>query len=103
MVCFAQEGVITRGGLNISPAEIERVLIVHPAVRDVAVAGVPDAALGQHVAGFVQLERGVRTTVLRGIQASVMVLLTGYKVPETIEMVDEIPRNALGKVERKLC
>jgi long-chain acyl-CoA synthetase len=96
-----KKDLIIRGGLNISPGEIERVLIAHPAVRDAAVAGVPDAALGQRVAGFVQLERGARSTILKDILASVTALLADYKVPESIEMVDEIPRNALGKIDRK--
>jgi long-chain acyl-CoA synthetase len=47
--------LIIRGGSNISPVEIERVLMAHPAVRDAAVVGVPDPDLGQRVAGFVQL------------------------------------------------
>jgi acyl-coenzyme A synthetase/AMP-(fatty) acid ligase len=51
--------------LNISLAEIERVLMAHPAVRDAAVVGVPDAALGQQVAGFVQLERSTRGIILK--------------------------------------
>jgi acyl-coenzyme A synthetase/AMP-(fatty) acid ligase len=87
--------------LNISPAEIERVLTAHPAVRDAAVVGVPDAALGQRVAGFVQMERGTRGIILNEILAGVTGLLADYKVPERLEMVDAIPRNGLGKIDRK--
>jgi long-chain acyl-CoA synthetase len=47
--------LIIRGASNISPVEVERVLMTHPAVRDAAVIGVPDPELGQRVAGFVQL------------------------------------------------
>jgi acyl-CoA synthetase (AMP-forming)/AMP-acid ligase II len=93
--------VIIRGGLNISPAEIERVLTAHPAVRDAAVVGVPDAALGQRVAGFVEMERGTRPIILNEILAGVTALLADYKVPERLEMVDVIPRNGLGKIDRK--
>jgi long-chain acyl-CoA synthetase len=46
--------LIIRGGSNISPVEVEQVLITHPAVRDAAVVGVPDFELGQRVVGFVQ-------------------------------------------------
>jgi long-chain acyl-CoA synthetase len=87
--------------LNISPAEIERVLTAHPSVRDAAVVGVPDAALGQRLAGFVEMERGTRGIILKEILAGVKALLADYKVPERLEMVDAIPRNGLGKIDRK--
>jgi acyl-CoA synthetase (AMP-forming)/AMP-acid ligase II len=96
-----KKDVIIRAGLNISPAEIERVLTAHPAVRDAAVVGVPDAALGQRVAGFVEMERGTRAIILNEILAGVTALLADYKVPESLEMVDAIPRNGLGKIDRR--
>ena len=96
-----KKDVIIRGGLNISPVEIERVLTAHPAVRDAAVVGVPDGALGQRVAGFVQMERGTRGIILKEILAGVTALLADYKVPESLEIVDAIPRNGLGKIDRK--
>jgi long-chain acyl-CoA synthetase len=96
-----KKDVIIRGGLNISPVEIERVLTAHPAVRDAAVVGVPDGALGQRVAGFVQMERGTRGIILKEILAGVTALLADYKVPESLEMVDAIPRNSLGKIDRR--
>jgi hypothetical protein len=76
-------------------------LAAHPAVRDAAVVGVPDGALGQRVAGFVQMERGTRSIILKEILAGVAALLADYKVPESLEMVDAIPRNSLGKIVRK--
>jgi len=96
-----KKDVIIRGGLNISPVEIERVLTAHPAVRDAAVVGVPDGALGQRVTGFVQMERGTRSIILEEILAGVTALLADYKAPESLEMVDAIPRNSLGKIDRK--
>jgi long-chain acyl-CoA synthetase/feruloyl-CoA synthase len=96
-----KKDLIIRGGLNISPTEIERVLTAHPAVRDAAVVGVPDGALGQRVAGFVQMERGTRGIILKEILASVTALLADYKVPESLAAVDTIPRNSLGKIDRK--
>jgi long-chain acyl-CoA synthetase len=96
-----KKDLIISGGLNISPAEIERVLTAHPAVRDAAVVGVPDPALGQRVAGFVQMERGTRAIILKEILAGVTVLLADYKVPDRLEMVDAIPRDGLGKIDRK--
>jgi long-chain acyl-CoA synthetase len=79
--------------------EVERILAAHPVVRDAAVIGIPDADLGQRVAGFVQLERGVRGVVVDELLASVAILLADYKVPESLEVVQEIPRDHLGKID----
>jgi acyl-CoA synthetase (AMP-forming)/AMP-acid ligase II len=94
--------LIIRGGSNISPVEIERVLMAHPAVRDAAVVGVPDPDLGQRVAGFVQLVDRAQIVVLKEILAFATKRLADYKVPETLEIIDHIPRNALGKIDRRL-
>jgi long-chain acyl-CoA synthetase len=94
--------LIIRGGSNISPVEIERVLTAHPAVRDAAVLGVPDPDLGQRVAGFVQLAESAQSVDLSEILAFATERLADYKVPETLEMVDKIPRNTLGKIDRQL-
>ena len=96
-----KKDLIIRGGLGISPGEIERVLTAHPAVRDAAVVGVPDVMLGQRLAGFVQMERGTRGIILKEILAGVSALLADYKVPESLDMVDAIPRDSLGKIDRK--
>jgi acyl-CoA synthetase (AMP-forming)/AMP-acid ligase II len=94
--------LIIRGGSNISPVEIERVLMAHPAVRDAAVVGLPDPDLGQRVAGFVQLADSAQSGDLNEILAFATERLADYKVPETLEIVDKIPRNALGKIDRQL-
>jgi acyl-CoA synthetase (AMP-forming)/AMP-acid ligase II len=52
-------------------------------------------------AGFVQMERGTRGIILNEILAGVAALLADYKVPESLEMIDLIPRNSLGKIDRK--
>jgi long-chain acyl-CoA synthetase len=93
-----KKDLIIRGGSNISPIEVERVLIAHPAVRDAAVVGVPDKILGQRVVGLVRLEDNV--AVPDDILADAQARLADYKVPEWLEVVDEIPRNALGKINR---
>ena len=94
--------LIIRGGSNISPVEIERVLMAHPAVRDAAVVGLPDPELGQRVAGFVQLADSAQSVDPNEILAFATERLADYKVPETLEIVDEIPRNTLGKIDRQL-
>jgi acyl-CoA synthetase (AMP-forming)/AMP-acid ligase II len=94
--------LIIRGGSNISPIEVERVLLTHPAVRDAAVLGVPDPELGQRVAGFVQLRAGAQSTDPDEILLHVSGQLADYKVPERLQIVQEIPRNATGKVDRQL-
>ena len=94
--------LIIRGGSNISPVEIERVLMAHPAVRDAAVVGLPDPELGQRVAGFVQLADSGQSVDADEILAFATERLADYKVPETLEIVDRIPRNTLGKIDRQL-
>jgi long-chain acyl-CoA synthetase len=94
--------LIIRGGSNISPVEIERVLMAHPAVGDAAVVGVPDPDLGERVAGFVQLADRAQSVDLNEILAFATERLADYKVPETLEIVDKIPRNTLGKIDRQL-
>ena len=93
--------MLVRGGDNISPVEVEQVLLTHPAVRDAAVTGVPDAELGQRVAALVQLEDGVADTVLDDIRGLAAEQLASYKVPEILYSVSGIPKNALGKTDRR--
>jgi acyl-CoA synthetase (AMP-forming)/AMP-acid ligase II len=95
--------LIIRGASNISPIEVEQVLISHPAVHDAAVVGVPDPELGQRVAGFLQLTSNDPQSInLNEIRAHVAERLADYKIPESLKIVREIPRNALGKIDRKL-
>src|SRR6516225_9932170 len=94
--------LIVRGGSKISAVEVERVLTAHPAVRDAAVVGVPDPDLGQRVAGFVQLADNAESVDLSEILVFATEQLADYKVPETLKIVDEIPRNTLGKIDRQL-
>ncbi len=96
-----KKDLIIRGGSNISPVEIERVLMTHPGVRDAVVVGVPDATLGQRVAALVQLWEKPRDAVLRNILAGTRAQLADYKVPERLKVVDALPRNTLGKIDRR--
>jgi acyl-CoA synthetase (AMP-forming)/AMP-acid ligase II len=96
-----KKDIIIRGGTNISPAEVEEALVAcHPTVKEAAVAGVPDAVLGQRVFGFVTLTDGTKDTVIPDILRNVATRLASYKVPEGLAVLSELPRNMLSKVDR---
>jgi acyl-CoA synthetase (AMP-forming)/AMP-acid ligase II len=96
-----KKDIIIRGGTNISPVEIERVLAAYPGVEDAAVVGVADDVLGQRVFGFVKIANVVRPTIVADILAFAARQLASYKVPEGLAVVDDFPRNALSKVDRR--
>jgi acyl-CoA synthetase (AMP-forming)/AMP-acid ligase II len=96
-----KKDIIIRGGTNISPVEVEEALVAsHPAVREAAIVGIPDAVLGQRLVGFVKLADGTKHTIVSKILGNVATRLASYKVPESLEVLDELPRNALSKVDR---
>lgn len=91
--------MIIRGGANVYPAEVERVLAGFPGVAASAVVGVPDERLGERVAALVEPDPGA-TVDLSALQAHLGAELARYKVPERIVVVDRLPRNAMGKIVR---
>lgn len=91
--------VIVRGGANVYPAEVERVLQSVAGVAGSAVAGVADERLGERVVAVVELDAGATTTA-EEITHRCLTELAKYKVPERIVFVDRLPRNAMGKVDR---
>lgn len=91
--------VIIRGGANIYPAEVERVLLEHPAVASGAVFGMPDERLGERVAAVVEPAPGSMVD-LDGLRRHLLEQLAKYKVPEQITVVSALPRNAMGKIVR---
>jgi acyl-CoA synthetase (AMP-forming)/AMP-acid ligase II len=93
-----KKDLIIRGGSNISPTEVEHALTVYRGVRDAAVIGVPDAVLGQRVIGFVELAE--TSTRVEDVLRDLSTRLASYKMPERLVVVDQLPRNSLGKVER---
>jgi len=92
--------LIIRGGANVYPAEVERVLQDHPAVAASAVVGVPDDRLGERVGALVQAEPGAEIDLV-DLRAHLAANLAKYKVPEKITVVAQLPRNAMGKVIRR--
>ena len=91
--------IILRGGENISPLEIENVLLGHPAVKDVAIVGYPDDRLGSRLAAIVVATKLVTLDDLRVRCAEIG--LAKAKWPEYMIAVDEIPLSAIGKVRRR--
>lgn len=90
--------VIIRGGANIYPLEVERVLDTHPAVGRSAVCGVPHERLGQQVAAVIQTNGAA--VDFPELAEYCRRELAGYKVPEVWAAVDALPTNAMGKVVR---
>ncbi len=96
-----KKDIIIRGGTNISPVEVEEALVAcHPAVEQAAVVGIPDVVLGQRVFAFVRLTDGTAHAVVTDILRRVATRLASYKVPDDLQVVDELPRTTLGKVDR---
>jgi long-chain acyl-CoA synthetase len=96
--------MIISGGVNIYPAEIEGVLINHPAVRDVAVFGIPDEEFGEQVKAAVELEDGHEPTerLAEELIAFSRGALAGYKAPRTVDFLPALPRTPTGKLYKRL-
>ena len=92
--------LIIRGGANVYPAEVERVLQEAPGVAACAVLGVPDERLGERVVAVVEPEPGAEVDD-GAVRAHCEANLAKYKVPERFVVVDTFPRNAMGKIIRK--
>jgi fatty-acyl-CoA synthase len=91
------DDMIVSGGENVYPVEVEKVLGQHEAVREAVVVGVDDESFGQRLAAYVVLAKGATSTV-DDLKAHVRAQLAGYKVPRDVVFLDELPRNASGKV-----
>ena len=93
--------LIITGGFNVYPREVELVLEAHPAVHEVAVAGVPSEKWGEEVTAFVVPSAAARLDE-REIIAFAQERLAAYKCPKRVVTVDALPRNAMGKVQRSV-
>ncbi|HVM63494.1 MAG TPA: fatty acid--CoA ligase family protein, partial [Acidimicrobiales bacterium] len=92
-----KKDVFIVGGFNAYPAEIENVLLCHPAVSQAAVIGVPDARMGEVGMAFVVLRPGQAVTPAE-LLAWASGEMANFKVPRRLEIVDTLPLNASGKV-----
>jgi fatty-acyl-CoA synthase len=92
--------MIVSGGENVFPAEVEDLISRHPGVADVAVIGVRDPEFGQRLKAFVVPRKGKKPSEAE-IKSYVRSNLARYKVPRQVEFVQELPRNATGKVIKR--
>ena len=95
------DDVIVRGGENLSPGEIEDVLLAHPAVAEAAVVGIPDAEWGEAVAAAVVLQPGA-TADQEELRAWVAERLRSTRAPKVIQFRAEMPYNETGKLLRRV-
>ena len=91
---------IVRGGENVHPAEVERVLLAHPAVRDAAVVGIPDARLGQTVGALIVPSDPTAPPDVAELRRHARAQLAGFKVPVAWRFVPGLPRHPMGKLLR---
>jgi long-chain acyl-CoA synthetase len=94
-----KKDIIIRGGENVSPVEIEEILLRHPAVAEAGVVGVPDATYGEEIKAFIVLRRDKRANEGELI-AFCKDCLPTFKLPKKVQFTDSLPRNVLGKVLR---
>jgi acyl-CoA synthetase (AMP-forming)/AMP-acid ligase II len=92
--------MIVSGGENVFPREIEDLLSDHEAVAEAAVIGVPDEEFGQRLKAFVVLQPGCELSE-EDAKAHVKTNLAGYKTPREVAFVEELPRNATGKILKR--
>ena len=96
-----KKDMINAGGYKIWPREVEDVLYGHPAIREAAVVGIPDAYRGETVKAAVSLKPG------QSVEPAVLVdwckaRMAAYKYPRIIEVLDELPKTATGKILRRM-
>ena len=94
--------LIITGGLNVYPKEIEEAIDALPGVAESAVIGLPHSDFGEAVTAVVVRGKASATTSGEAIIAELKGRLAGFKVPKAVLFVDELPRNAMGKVQKNL-
>jgi fatty-acyl-CoA synthase len=97
-ICDRKKHMIISGGENIYPAEVERVLYTHPAVAETAVIGFPDEKWGEVPVAVVALKPGMPATE-EELLAYLEKELARYKLPRRFIFADELPKNAMGKIQ----
>jgi len=96
-----KKDLIIRGGFNVSAPEVEAALVAHADVLDAAVVGIPHTVLGEDTLAVVVLREGA-TLAAQDLEAFLRERLADFKVPRTYEFRSDLPRNALGKVLKRV-
>jgi 2-aminobenzoate-CoA ligase len=96
------DDMIISGGYNIAGPEVESALLMHEAVAECGVVGVPDEARGQLVKAFVVLKKGWRAEdgLVATLQDFVKQTIAPYKYPRAVEFCEALPRTETGKLQR---
>lgn len=94
------DDMIVSGGENVFPSAVEEVLDAMPQIREVAVIGVPDEKFGQRTAAYIALHDG-QSLDADTVRAHVRDRLARFAVPRDVHFLDELPRNATGKIVRR--
>ena len=96
------DDMIVSAGYNVASPEVEEALMLHPAVAECAVIGVPDAERGQVITAFVVPQAGVETddALVKTLQDFVKSAIAPYKYPRVIRFADTLPRTQTGKLQR---
>jgi acyl-CoA synthetase (AMP-forming)/AMP-acid ligase II len=92
---------IISGGFNVYPSEVEGVLYAHPAVFEACVVGVPDEKWGEAVKAVVVVKKGCVVTE-QALMDHCKAFLAGYKKPQSIDFVNDLPKNPSGKIPRRV-
>jgi long-chain acyl-CoA synthetase len=95
-----KKDMIIRGGYNVYPRELEEVMYEHPAVREVAVVGIPHSSLGEEVGAAVALKPGAEATPGE-LRLFMKERVAAYKYPRVIWLVDELPKGPTGKILKR--
>jgi len=96
--------LIISGGVNIYPAEVDAVLLEHPAVGDAATIGVPNPEWGEEVKAVVELQPGVEPSdeLAKELLEFCRGKLSSFKCPRSVDFVDALPRQDNGKIYKRL-
>lgn len=102
MIVGRKKEMIIRGGMNIYPLEIEKLLGTHPNVLDVAVVGMPDPVMGERACAFVALRPGRQLSFDEMVSFLGEKRVSSYQLPERLEIVNQIPKSSGEKVDKRV-
>lgn len=98
--------IIKTGGYKVSALFVETIMLQNKEIKDIAVVGLPDSTWGQRIGAMIVISqlnsKNIDTKkVKKELKSWAETVLPSYSIPTVIKIVDEIPRNALGKVDKK--